>query len=112
MQACKFEWVETSEKRFSRVCTLTDLEHLKAKHPHMVEADHNVIVRDPNKHDAQRQYRLYGAETYEVNEDMQHPVAAKEWPGYITQGERQGPRPFSTMRERRDYCARYGFEEM
>lgn len=111
MPKCKYEWVEISTGRSRRLCTDTSLEHLKEAHPDKVEAYHNVIVKDPNKHDEARHYKLYGEEKMAVNEDLKSDLAAKEWPGYTSSGDRQGPRPFSTMRERRDYCRRYGFEE-
>lgn len=93
------------------MCVSTEVEHLKVAHPEKLDPDYNVIVRDPNKHDAQKHYKVYAADNTGVNEDLQDPVAAKEWPGYSNSGEHQGPRSFSTMRQRREYMARYGFEE-
>lgn len=70
-----------------------------------------VIVRDPNKHDEDRHRLVYGRKEMRCNEDLHHPVAAKEWPGYIQEADRHGPPPFRSTVERREYKKRYGFED-
>lgn len=71
----------------------------------------NVICRDPNKHDAHKQALMYGQHDFVCNEELDHPVARKEWPDYYMGKNRKGPRPFRSMVERREYLRRYGFGE-
>ncbi len=107
---CTFGWVQVSAGRSRRVCIDTSEEHRAASHPDLTPT-HAIIGGDPTRWDAERAKKVYGLQELTAHVDLQDPVAAKEWPGYITSGPNQGPRPFSTLRERRSYMARYGFSE-
>lgn len=69
----------------------------------------NLIVRDANKHDEKKHLTIYGLDaSKQGNNDLKNKVAEKEWPRYI---EGQGPMPFQTTVERKEYLGRYGFTE-
>lgn len=107
---CTYGWVQVSAGRSRRVCIDNSAEHRKAVHEEYRHT-HGIIGGDPTRWDAERAKKVYGTAEFKAHVDLQSPVAAKEWPGYITTGSNQGPAPFSTLRERRQYMARYGFEE-
>ena len=67
-------------------------------------------------YDQERYRRLYGTKEMVANEDLHSQEASKTWYNYFRgtapNGDFvEGPRPFTSKAERREYCRRFGFEE-
>ena len=87
----------------------TRLAELEGREQPRQKGGKNVICRDPNKYDEARHRTLYSLDSSKgANRDLRNKVAEKEWSRYIP-GE--GPMPFQTTGERREYLRRFGFTE-
>ena len=78
-----------------------------------------VDSRAPVFHDTdydEERYKAVYNERMVANEDLKNPDASKTWYNYhkeTTPDGRtiEGPRPFKSRAERRDYCKRYGYQQ-
>lgn len=99
-----FVWVKTGEGRWMHISTAElNAETTKEVGPSVHDTDY----------DEQRYKTVYGEKMF-ANEDLRCKDAERSWYNYFkgtTPDGRyvEGPRPFTSRKERLEYCRRFGF---
>lgn len=101
----EFVWIDTGPGRKTLV-SKKELERMNSE-------SESIPLIGYTDYDKEKSERIYG-EKFEANQDLRSKTAEKTWYNYFkgtTSDGRyvEGPRPFKSHAERREYCKRYGF---
>lgn len=99
----RFQWVEVEPGRKILVDTKAEPVEQTRRRSYVGEVHQS--------HEEERYEKLYH-EKMLVCEDLKDKAARREWSRYkILPDGREGPLPFRSKAERREYCSRFGFRE-